>query len=89
MGVAPYSRESGAYSGKRSIRGGRARVRSALYMGALSAARFNPDVKAIYERLIEAGKPGKVALTACARKLLLMLNAAVRQGRPWMQTRPL
>lgn len=85
VGVAPYSRESGTYSGKRSIRGGRSRMRSALYMGALSAARFNPDIKPLYERLVEAGKPRKVALTACARKLLLTLNSVVRQGRPWTQ----
>lgn len=85
VGVAPYSRESGSYSGRRSIRGGRARMRSALYMAALSATRHNGDIKALYERLTAAGKPGKVALTACMRKLLLTLNSVVRQEQPWTQ----
>ena len=65
VGVAPYSRDSGALRGRRSIWGGRARVRSTLYMGALSAARHNTDIKALYDRLVAAGKPKKVALTAC------------------------
>ena len=68
VGVAPYSRDSGALRGRRSIWGGRARVRSTLYMGALSAARHNTDIKALYDRLVAAGKPKKVALTACMRK---------------------
>ena len=88
MGVAPYSRESGSFSGRRSIRGGRVRLRSTLYMAALSARRYNPDIRELYERLVAAGKPRKVALTACMRKLLLMLNSVASQGRPWTERQP-
>jgi transposase len=83
VGVAPHARDSGTLRGKRTIWGGRAAVRRVLYMGAVSAARANPVVRAFYERLVERGKPKKVALTACMHKLLTMLNAMVRDGRPW------
>jgi transposase len=82
-GVCPYSRESGKWRGKRMIKGGRATVRAALYMAALVASRHNPVIRAFYQRLLAAGKPKKVALTACMRKLLTILNAIVRTGQPW------
>ena len=75
VGVAPVNRDSGKFSGKRFVSGGRAAVRTALYMAVLVGARYNPVVKALYDRLIKAGKPKLVALTACIHKLLLILNA--------------
>lgn len=78
VGVAPFNRDSGLMRGKRSIIGGRAHVRTMLYMACVSAIRHNPTIKSFYDRLIGAGKPHKVALTACARKLLVILNAMVR-----------
>ena len=86
VGVAPFNRDSGPYRGKRSVWGGRATVRSTLYMGALVASRFNPVLRDFYQRLLEAGKPKKVALTACARKLLTILNSMVRTGVHWDPT---
>ena len=83
VGVAPFNRDSGPYRGKRSVWGGRATVRSTLYMGALVASRFNPVLRDFYQRLLEAGKPKKVALTACARKLLTILNTMARTGSHW------
>jgi transposase len=83
VGVAPFHRDSGVYRGQRAIWGGRASVRSVLYMAALSARRFNPVIKEFYERLIQAGKPPKVALTACMRKLLTILNAMMQSGKAW------
>lgn len=83
VGVAPFNRDSGTLRGKRTVWGGRAHVRSALYMGALAATRFNPVIRSFYNRLIAAGKPKKVALVACMRKLLVVLNAIVHQGTPW------
>lgn len=83
VGVAPFSRDSGTLRGKRAVWGGRAHVRAALYMGALVATRFNPTVRAFYERLLAAGKPKKVALVACMRKLLCILNAVMRDRAPW------
>ena len=83
VGVAPFNRDSGAWRGKRFIRAGRATVRSMLYMAALVAARHNPVIRAFYAHLLAAGKPPKVALTACMRKLLTILNAMVRHNRPW------
>ena len=83
VGVAPLNRDSGTLRGKRTVWGGRARVREALYMGALIASRFNPAIKEFYERLVEAGKPKKVALVACMRKLLVILNAMVRERTSW------
>ena len=71
------------FRGKRMIHGGRAPVRTALYMGALVATRHNPVIRAFYQRLVAGGKPKKVALTACMRKLLIILNAMVRQQTPW------
>lgn len=89
VGVAPLSCESGAWRGRRIIWGGRARVRSALYMATLVASRHNPRIAAFYERLCSAGKPKKVALIACMHKLLTILNAMLRQGSRWsVQTAP-
>jgi transposase len=83
VGVAPLARDSGTLKGKRFIWGGRANVRSVLYMATLAATRSNPVIRAHYLRLISAGKPTKVALVACMRKLLVTLNAMVRTGEPW------
>ena len=83
VGVAPINRDSGVMRGKRTVWGGRARVRAALYMGALVASRYNPVIRAWYQRLVSAGKPKKVALTACMRKLLTIVNAMVRTGQHW------
>jgi transposase len=82
-GLAPYTRQSGRWRGKSTIGGGRTAVRSALFMGALVAARFNPTLKAFRDRLVAAGKPKLVALIATARKLLVILNAILRDKRPW------
>ena len=82
-GLAPIARDSGRQRGKRSIRGGRAHLRQALYLPALVAVRFNPDLKARYDALRAAGKPPKVALTAVMRKLLILANALLRDGRTW------
>jgi transposase len=82
-GVAPFNRDSGRWQGRRSIYGGRPLVRSALYMAALVGARHNPALKAFYQRLRGAGKPAKVALTACMRKLLVILNTMLKEGRCW------
>jgi transposase len=83
VGVAPLNRDSGTLHGRRSVWGGRAEVRAALYMGALVAARRNPVVRGFYERLLAAGKPKKVALVACMRKLLSILNAVLKHRTPW------
>ena len=82
-GLAPIARQSGRWTGRAFIRGGRADVRQALYMPALVAARFNPDFKAKYAHLIETGKPAKVALTAIMRKLVVLANALLKANRPW------
>jgi len=82
-GLAPYNNDSGALKGKRSIRGGRASVRCALYMAALSGMRYNPLLKRFAIRLRKLGKPAKVVITACMRKLLTVLNALVRNRTPW------
>ena len=87
VGVAPLNRDSGTLRGRRSVWGGRAEVRAALYMGALVAARRNPVVKEFYERLLAAGKPKKVALVACMRKLLSILNAVLKHRTPWRSPR--
>lgn len=79
-GLAPFARDSGKQRGKRSIRGGRFYVRKALYMAAVSASRFNPKIKEVYLRLRNTGKPSMVALTACMRKLLLLLNALLKKN---------
>ena len=78
-GVAPYNRDSGAHRGRRTIRGGRVKVRRVLYMAALVATRFNPILKAFYQRLVAAGKPKKVALTAVMRKLVVLLNHLLKK----------
>jgi transposase len=83
VGVAPHARDSGTLRGKRMVWGGRAPVRAALYMSAVVASRHNPVIRAFYERLRAAGKPAKVALTACMRKLLIILNAMLKNQTPW------
>jgi transposase len=83
VGVAPMNRDSGKKRGKRRTQGGRAHVRNVLYMAALSASRFNPVIHTFYERLLQRGKEHKVALTACMRKLLVILNAMVKNQEPW------
>lgn len=83
VGVAPLNRDSGKFRGKRSVWGGRAQLRAVLYMAALSASRVNPALRSFYLRLIEAGKKPKVALTACMRKLIGILNAIVKNRTPW------
>ena len=86
VGVAPFSRDSGPHRGRRTVWGGRAAVRATLYMGALVAARCNPIIREFYQRLLAAGKPKKLALTACMRKLLTILNSMVRNGERWDPT---
>lgn len=83
VGVAPFNHDSGKMRGKRMIWGGRAQVRRSLYMAALVAARRNPAIARFYQRLLAAGKPKKLALVACMRKLLTILNAMVRSRKPW------
>jgi transposase len=83
VGVAPFNCDSGNMHGRRAIWGGRACVRNVLYMAALSACRFNPVIRTFYDHLIQAGKLKKVALVACMRKLLTILNAMIRSGKPW------
>jgi transposase len=83
VGVAPLNRDSGPYRGTRHIFGGRARVRSMLYMATLSAIRFNPVIKEFYQRLLSKHKPFKVAITACMRKLLAIINVMVRDKTLW------
>jgi len=86
VGVAPLNRDSGIRQGKRSIWGGRASARAVLYMATRSAVRWNAPVRTFYERLIAKGKPDKVAMVAAMRKLLTILNAMVRDNRPWDPT---
>ena len=83
IGVAPFNRDSGHRRGKRALFGGRGQVRRGLYMAALAAIRFNPVIRAFSDRLVLAGKPRKVAIVACMRKLLTILNAMVRTGKAW------
>jgi transposase len=85
-GLAPVARQSGQWKGKSFIRGGRANVRQALYMPALVAARFNPDLKAKYKQLIALGKPAKVAITAVMRKLIVTANALLKADRLWVKS---
>ena len=87
-GLAPVTRQSGNWKGRAFIRGGRANLRRALYMPALVAARYNPDLKAKYELLIKTGKPAKVAITAIMRKLIILANALIRDDRQWAKTIP-
>jgi len=83
VGVAPLNRDSGTWRGTRTVWGGRAQIRAALYMAALVAARFNPVIRAFYQRLRAAGKAKKVVLTACMRKLLIILNAMLKHRTAW------
>jgi len=85
VGVAPLNRDSGTLRGRRTVWGGRAQVRAVLYMSAIVAARFNPVIRTFYQRLQRAGKAKKVALTACMRKLLTILNAMLKHRTPWRQ----
>jgi len=82
-GLAPFNRDSGVYQGKRTCWGGRSSVRAVLYMATLTATRCNPDIRHFYLRLTNAGKAPKVALNACMRKLLTILNAIAKDGQPW------
>ena len=84
-GLAPVARQSGTWRGKSFIRGGRAHLRQALYMPALVAARFNPDLKARFNAMTAAGKPAKVAITALMRRLIVLANALLRDDRTWTQ----
>ena len=86
IGVAPYAQESGRKKGQRSISGGRPDVRTIMYMATLAATRSNEVIKVFYQRLLKAGKKKKVAIVACMRKLLTMLNAMVRDRKPWNPT---
>jgi transposase len=83
VGVAPFNRDSGTLRGRRTVWGGRASVRSTLYMAALVASQHNPTLAAFYQRLVQAGKPKKLALTAVMRKLITILNAMLRDNSPW------
>jgi len=89
VGVAPFNRDSGIFRGRRSVWGGRAEVRSVLYMGVVSATRSNPVIRSYYQRLRESGKPGKVALTACMRKLLVILNSMMKTREKWQENYPI
>ena len=82
-GLAPMTRQSGQWKGNAFIQGGRHHLRGALYMPAIVAMRFNPDLKAKYEQLIAAGKPAKLAITAIMRKLIVLANALLRNNRKW------
>jgi transposase len=84
VGVAPINRDSGALRGRKTIAGGRAPVRTALYMAALVASRANPVIAPYYQKLRAAGKAAKQALTACIRKLHVILNAIIRDRKPWL-----
>ena len=88
VGLAPLNRDSGTMRGKRTIWGGRATVRAALYMAALVGSRYNPVLRALYVRLVAAGKTRKVALTACMHKLLTILNAMLKQHTTWAPSTP-
>ena len=83
VGVAPMNRDSGKMRGKRRIRGGRAHVRTVLFMAALSAIQHNPVIRSFYQRLLAKGKNRKVAVVACMRKMIVLLNAMVRDGTYW------
>jgi len=88
VGVAPFNRDSGTLRGKRTVWGGRSHIRAALYMGALVASRHNPVISAFYQRLLASGKAKKVALTACMRKLLVILNAMLKHRCSWQCLNP-
>lgn len=86
VGVAPLNRDSGRFRGKRTVWGGRAKVRAALYMATLVATRYNAVIRSFYERLCIAGKAKKAAITACMRKLLTIMNAMIKYHSPWHLT---
>lgn len=88
IGVAPFSRDSGKAQGPRHIRGGRRRPRDTLYMAAIAAIRWNPDMKAVYDRLTASGKKHKVAIVAVMRKLIILANVLLRNGREWASQAP-
>ncbi len=88
-GVAPFNRDSGQWRGRRHIEGGRSRLRQALYMATLVATRYNPVIQACYQRLLAKGKAKKVAIIACMRKLLTILNAMVKKQQPWCPQAPI
>ena len=83
VGVAPFNRDSGQIRGRRTVWGGRKQVRPSLYMATIAACRFNPAIRTFYQRLLQAGKRKKVAITACMRKLLTILNAMLKYHKPW------
>lgn len=83
LGVAPFNHDSGKFKGQRRIRDGRQSVRNVLYMGVISATRFNPVIKAFYDSLLLRGKPRKVAIIACMHKLIRIINAMMRTGQPF------
>ena len=83
VGVAPFNRDSGQLRGRRTVWGGRKQVRPSLYMATIAACRFNPAIRTFYQRLLQAGKRKKVAITACMRKLLTILNAMLKHHQPW------
>jgi transposase len=85
VGLAPFNRDSGTCRGKRTIWGGRSYVRATLYMGTVSAIKFNPAIRAFYKRLVEAGKAKKLAITACMRKLLTILNTMMKNKTTWIE----
>lgn len=87
-GLAPFNRDSGTQRGRRCIWGGRAQLRSTLYMATLTATRCNPLIKPFYQKLIQAGKPHKVAITACMRKLIVILNTMMKNQTPWVYSTP-
>ena len=89
VGLAPFNHDSGKLKGQRAIWGGRAAIRSSLYMAALSAMRCNPIVRAFAQRLLQKGKKFKVRITACMRKLLVILNTLVKNNTPWSLKSPL
>ena len=86
VGLAPFARDSGVFQGSRMISGGRPPIRRVLYMATLAAIKRNPAIRASHHRLVAAGRPGKVAITAAMRKLLTILNAMLRDRRPWQPT---
>ena len=83
IGVAPFNRESGSYQGQRKIKGGRYQIRTVMFMAMMSAIQCNPVFKATYQRLVASGKPKKVAIIACVRKMIVILNSMVRDGTMW------
>jgi len=86
LGVAPFNIDSGEHAGERHIAGGRARARKALYLAAFSASQhWNANLQDFYERLVEKGKPAKLAFVACTRKLIIILNAVLARGTPWVK----